>query len=185
MVIVLFLTLASSVHAHRIHLFAWVEGDTVYTESHFGTKKKIKGGLIKVYDLSGNKLLEGKTDEKGEFSFRFPKNTDLQIVLEDTLGHRAEYVLKASEPLRTGVRSDSFTKKSESQTPSSSVVQVDLDQISMVVEKALDSKLKPIVKTLAKIQEKRGPGFPEVLAGIGYILGLLGLILYIKSKRKR
>lgn len=183
MVIVFFLTSSPAVYAHKVHLSAWMEGDTVYTESYSGSRK-IRGGQIKVFDLSGNKLLEGKTDGKGEFSFRISKKMDLQIVLEDAVGHRTEHVLKADEPLQT-VGSNLTTEKKESQVPSSSVVQVDLEQISMVVEKALDTKLKPIVRTLAKIQEKRGPGFPEVLAGIGYILGLIGLILYFKSKKKR
>ena len=59
------------------------------------------------------------------------------------------------------------------------------EQISMVVEKALDSRLKPIIKTLAKIQEERGPGFTEIIGGVGYIFGLMGLILYFKSRRKQ
>lgn len=185
LILVLFITLPPTVLAHKVYLFAWVEGDTVYTESYFGSKKKIKGGLIKVFDFSDNKLLEGKTDENGEFSFKIPKKGDLQIVLEDTVGHRTEYSLKADELPRIPVGSASTTEKKASQVPSSPAVQVDVERIRMIVEKALDAKLKPIVKTLAKIQEKKGPGFLEVLAGIGYIFGLLGLILYIKSKKKR
>jgi len=50
-----------------------------------------------VFDLSGNKLLEGKTNDNGEFSFKIPKKADLRIVLEATMGHKTEYILKADE----------------------------------------------------------------------------------------
>ena len=95
--LVVFLTLVPKVHAHGVYVFARVEGDRIITESYFGDERKVKNGVIKVYDPSGELLLEGKTDEKGLFSFRIPKETDLKIVLEASMGHRAEYELKAEE----------------------------------------------------------------------------------------
>jgi nickel transport protein len=59
-----------------------------------------------------------------------------------------------------------------------------MEQIRIVVEKTIDSRLKPIVKTLAKIQEERSPGFTEIIGGVGYIFGLMGLILYFKGRKK-
>ena len=175
----------SSVFAHKVYLFAWVEGDTVYTESYFSGKKKVMGGPIKVFDPSGNKLLEGKTNDKGEFSFKVPKKADLRIVLEATMGHRTEYLLPADEIPEIVTQGEQTTEISESKkNPSSATVQVDVEQIRIMMEKALDSRLKPIIKTLAKIQEERGPDFKEIIGGVGYIFGLMGLVLYFKSRRK-
>ena len=95
--LVLVLTLVAKAHAHGVYVFARVEGDQIITESYFGDERKVKKGIIKVYDPSGHLLLEGKTDEKGLFSFRIPKESDLKIVLEASMGHRAEYALKADE----------------------------------------------------------------------------------------
>ncbi len=50
--------------AHKVYVYAWWEGDTVQTESYFGAKKKVMDGLIQVFDLSGQKLLEGHTNVK-------------------------------------------------------------------------------------------------------------------------
>jgi nickel transport protein len=178
------LTWVPAIFAHKVYIFSWIEGDTVYTESYFSGKKKVMGGLIKVFDPSGKKLLEGKTNEKGEFSFKIPKKTDLRIVLEATMGHRAEYILRATEIPDTVERPEAIKEKDESQASSSSAIKVDLEQIRLVIEEALDSRLKPIVKTLAKIQEERSPGFTEIIGGVGYIFGLVGLILYFKSRKK-
>ena len=86
-----------SVDAHGVSLFAWVEGDTVYVESKFSGGKKVKAGEIIVTDPQGTELVKGTTNEKGEFSFKIPKKTDLKIVLVAGAAHRAEWTISAAE----------------------------------------------------------------------------------------
>lgn len=83
--------------AHRVNLFAWVEGNTVHVESKFSGGKKVKAGKIIVTDPQGTELLTGATDENGEFSFKVPKKTELKIVLIAGTGHRAEWTVAANE----------------------------------------------------------------------------------------
>ena len=89
LVLVLFLIAAPRVNAHGINVTARVEGDRVLTESYFSNKIKVIDGQIKVFGPNGEQLLEGKTDTNGIFSFKIPQETDLKIVLESTMGHRA------------------------------------------------------------------------------------------------
>ncbi|MBT8332561.1 MAG: hypothetical protein KJP06_09575 [Deltaproteobacteria bacterium] len=91
------LILTASVAAHRINLFAWVEGDTVYVEGKFSGGKRVHAGKITVSDPEGTELLSGITDENGEFSFKVSKKIDLKIVLDTGTGHRAEWTITASE----------------------------------------------------------------------------------------
>jgi nickel transport protein len=86
-----------SVDAHRVNLFAWVEGDTVYVESKFSSSRRVNKGKIIVTDPEGTQLLTGTTDENGEFSFKVPKKTELKIVLEAGTGHRAEWTIPLAE----------------------------------------------------------------------------------------
>ncbi|MEE9496422.1 MAG: hypothetical protein V3V39_07830, partial [Desulfobacterales bacterium] len=85
------------VDAHRVNLFAWVEGDTVYVESKFSGGKKVKAGKIIVTDPQGNELVKGTTNDQGEFSFKVPKKVDLKIVLLAGAGHRAEWTIPVTE----------------------------------------------------------------------------------------
>ena len=87
----------SNIFAHKVIIFAYLGGDTVYTESYFSDGKKVKDGEIIVYDSQGNKLLEGKTDKDGLFNFKLPKKDDLKIILNATMGHKNSYILSASE----------------------------------------------------------------------------------------
>jgi len=173
--------------AHKVYLFAWVEGDTVYTDSYFPNKSKVIGGRIEVYDPAGNRLLEGQTDENGAFSFKGPQKTDLRIVLEATMGHKTEFTMKAEE---FGGEAQEATTPAEptpegdgSRAQSSSGVLVDVAEIRRVVDESLDLKLKPVLRQLAKLREEKGPGLTEAVGGIGYIVGLMGLVLYFRSRK--
>ena len=181
--LVLILTMTSVTLAHKVYLYAWVEGDTVYTESYFGSKKKVQGGLIEVFGPSGEKLLEGHTNEKGEFAFKAPQETDLRIVVEASMGHKNEYVLKADELWDSGSATTEKSKTDEGQALSGK--EVEAEQIQAIVEKALDSRLKPIIRELAKIRKEKGPGLTEIIGGIGYIFGLMGVVLFFWSKKSR
>jgi nickel transport protein len=57
------------------------------------------------------------------------------------------------------------------------------EEIRAVVEKVLDEKLRPVQKRLLEHQ-KRGPGITEVLGGIGYIIGLMGVAVYFSHRKK-
>ncbi len=83
--------------AHRAIIFAWVEGEKIFTESKFSGGRPVKQGDIIVYDLEGNQLLKGKTDDQGEFSFVIPKKTAMKIVLQAGMGHRGEWVIPLKE----------------------------------------------------------------------------------------
>ena len=89
--------------AHKATIFAWVEGDTVFTESKFSGGREATGARVLVFDRAGKQLLEGKTNNKGEFSFKIPKLTDLRIVLDAGMGHKAEWRIPESEIKEAGL----------------------------------------------------------------------------------
>jgi nickel transport protein len=183
-VLALLFIMEANAHAHGVYIFAWVEGDTIYTDSHFSTGKKVKDGVVKVFGSSGDILLEGKTDANGEFSFKIPGKPPLRIVLEDGMGHKAEFLLELDET--TGVVQTTAPPEEgkDHQMPSTSPSREDVDQIRKVVEETLDSRLKPIAKAIAEIERDKGPGLTEITAGIGYIVGIMGIILYFRAKKK-
>ena len=179
----------STAVAHRVYVYAWVEGNKVYTESYFSSGDRVRKGLIQVYSPDGKKLVEGRTNDKGEFSFAIPQRTDLRIVLNAAMGHKGEYVLKAEE---LGGGTSKKTEKTVSEkvakketmkvnVPSTGISE---EKIRIIVEKALDARLKPIARSIALLREEKGPGVTEVVGGIGYIIGLMGVVLYVKGRKK-
>lgn len=179
----LLLISASVVFAHKVNIFAYQEGDTVYTESYFSDGTKVKDGIVGVYDSQGTKLLEGKTDENGEFNFKPRKKDDLKIVLLASLGHKNSYTLSVDE-LPDIIVTEKPQQPEFKELKAKEVALVDLEQIKRIIDTSLDEKLKPIMRELAKAQQK-GVSFTQLIGGIGYIFGLMGIILYFASKKKK
>ncbi len=96
--LVMLLVAATPAMAHKVNIFAYVEAGTVHTESYFPDGKMVEEGTIEVLDGGGRKLLEGKTDREGRFSFPLPANKeDLTIVINASMGHKNSYLLKKTE----------------------------------------------------------------------------------------
>jgi nickel transport protein len=97
MLAILFLAAAPAL-AHKVNIFAYVENGTIYTESYFPDGKAVAEGSVEVLDGAGKKLLEGKTDKEGHFSFPLPgKKEDMTIVINASMGHKNSFVLKKTE----------------------------------------------------------------------------------------
>ncbi len=175
------------VMAHRSIIFAWVEGDRVFTESKFSGGRLVKQGDIIVYDLEGNQLLKGKTDDQGKFSFVIPKKTAMKIVVQAGMGHRGEWTIPVSE-LKDVARPQTEITTSQKTAPKKTEKQTEVSHLSsneirLIVEEALDKRLKPVVKILVESRE-HGPTFRDIFGGIGYILGLMGVAAYFHYRRK-
>lgn len=167
--------------AHKAIVFAWVEGDTVFTESKFSDGKSAIGAQVLVFHRNGKQLLEGRTNNKGEFSFKIPKLTDLRIVLNAGMGHRAEWTIPESEIREAG----GFLQEREAgQTSKAIPVSLTKKEIKEIVEDSLDTKLRPIVRMMTESQSK-GPSVSEIVGGIGYIFGLMGVAIYLKNRKEK
>jgi nickel transport protein len=170
-----------NVLAHKVTIFGWVEGDTVLTESKFSGGKKAINAPVVVFDKDGKKLLEGKTDNKGEFSFKIPKVTDLRIVLNAAMGHKAEWMIPESEIREAGP----IVENKSAAEPSGPIsVGLSKQEVQKIVEDSLDKKLRPIVRMMNESKNTK-PSLSEIIGGIGYIFGLMGLALYFKNRSKK
>lgn len=193
------LLLTQYAFAHRVNVFAWAEGDTVFVESKFAAGRKVNGGKIIVVDSKGVELLTGKTNAEGEFSFKIPQKTDLKIILEAGMGHRAEWTIPVSEMESAAPAADKPAAKTsddresaadgekrpdEQSAAATPVLNTgpSLTEIQAAVEKALDQKLRPLFKMMAESTQK-GPTIRDIFGGIGYIIGLVGIAAYFRYRK--
>lgn len=179
--------------AHKVRIFAYAEGNTISGETAFSGGRTPKNAEIIIEDAaSAKKLLTCRTDAQGLFHFPIPEEArqdrmNLRIIINVGDGHRGEWLLEAAEYLPDSTsklppaeKQESVAETSSSNIPTKSIP-VDEELLRRVVEEALDTKLSPIMRILVKSQNK-GPRLQDILGGIGYILGLAGIIAYINSK---
>lgn len=182
--------------AHKIRIFAWEESSTIKTETQFGSGRSARDSVVTVTNRENSEvLLSGRTDDKGTFSFPIPESAkanryDLNIVVNSGDGHRGNWFLDAADYLGAGGNKPppapvepTTPRISVNQQPSPSTYAVDEQQLSRLIESALEKKLAPIKRSLAEQQENK-PTLQDILGGIGYILGLAGIAAYFKSKTK-
>ncbi|MFH2091829.1 MAG: hypothetical protein ABIJ31_05645 [Pseudomonadota bacterium] len=200
-VLVLLVLWLSPAYAHKVNVFAWVEADTVYTQSKFSGGKLAQGGTIFVYDDKKNLLLKGVTNDQGEFSFKIPGKTALHIELDATMGHAnswdipLEEILQASgEPPAptgstlknqpdTGEELKSNTAMTCSERQPAAIPGITLSDIRKIVEQALDTRLKPMNRMLVESTDHK-PDMNDIMGGIGYILGLAGVGAYFHYRSR-
>lgn len=183
--------------AHRVTVFAWVEGGTIQGEGKFSGGKKTQNSEIIVWDLNGKELLRTRTNKKGEFSFPIPAKTAMRIELIAGMGHKAEWTIPLEDINDTAMIKSAQnagtppTEPAESPPPEQTAhpaASIDTTQLEAIVEKAvtkaLNKKITPLTRMVADLEQK-GPSINEILGGIGYIFGLMGVAMYFSSRKKK
>jgi nickel transport protein len=177
--------------AHRVSVFAWVEDDMVHVEGKFAGGKHVKSGEIIVYDLQGQEMLRGKPDENGTFAFKPDRWVPMRIVLQAGMGHRGEWTIGAEDLANAkGPVLERMLEKEnlpEERTKSLAALQSNTgltpEEIALLVGDVMDAKLKPVLAALREMRDS-GTSLKDVLGGIGYILGIVGVASYFHFRRK-
>ncbi|WP_298032458.1 cobalamin biosynthesis protein CbiL [uncultured Desulfovibrio sp.] len=189
--VLLALLLPAPAQAHRVNIFVWLEGDSVMVKCGFNRNSPVKNGLIAVFDVTnGKKLLQGHTDGNGCFSFPIPPAAraghSLRIQIAAGEGHQNEWIMDASEfsgaAAPTANPMEKVERAGRPQGAADSATAATPDEVRAIVNAALDTKLGPIRRDLAA-QVNAGPSLRDTIGGIGWILGLVGIGLYLKGRR--
>ena len=181
---------ASFASAHRVNIFAFVDGDAVQVECGFNRSQKVKQGTVEVFDATtGARLLQGTTDDNGVF--RFPVTAELREAGHDLNlriiageGHQNDWTVAADELASSGTPKTVAVAAAEvPATPASLVAGQTAPSaaIERIVDAALDAKLSPIKRMLAE-QTEAGPNLRDIIGGIGWIFGLIGVAAYFRRR---
>ncbi len=195
-IILLVPALCSPCFAHKVRIFAWRDGDHINTESKFSGGRAAQNASVSVVETkTGQTLLSGKTNTDGLFSFPIPKADakELQIIVDGGDGHKNSwnYTLEDSSaesnntppPVNSAARQLPLQPKVEEINEKGQPA-ITASEITRIIDTALDKKLAPIQRTLAENSDK-DPSLQDILGGIGYILGLAGIVAYMQARKKQ
>jgi len=172
--------------AHKISIFAWVEGNMVHTQSRFMGNRIPETARIEVLDADGKLLLKGSLDAEGRFSFVAPYKGNLEIILHASAGHRAIWRLKADDfDMDSAVTAEAHEHSHPLDTANQESVREVLTEEKVVemVTALLRKEIEPLKKMMAD-PSRVDPSFRDIIGGIGYIFGLVGVAAYVRSRRK-
>lgn len=191
------LLLALPAQAHRVNIFAFVDGDAVQVECGFNRSQKVRQGTVEIFDAAtGARLAQGKTNDEGVY--RFPVSQavpghDLTIRIMAGEGHQNEWTVAADElapaagqpatvPATVPASPAAAPVASQPVQAAPAAAPVSAAEVRQIVDAALDARLSPIRRMLAE-QVEGGPTLRDVIGGIGWIFGLIGAAAYFRRPR--
>jgi len=191
----IFLLMSPTAFAHKLNMFAYVEGNEIFAEGYFTDGKKAKNSTITVFDAADKQLLQGTSDADGQFTFAIPQQSDLRITVNAGMGHQAEFVLLkdelSEETAATGTENEPASAlnnnneapaASPAQTPSATT-SLGNDAIRAEVERAVGKAIKPLMRELSTMRAEKS--LADIIGGIGFIFGLFGVAMYFKSRKQQ
>jgi nickel transport protein len=182
---------ASTAYAHKVNVFAYVEGDQVYIQGYFSDGNKAKNSDVTVYASDGKELTKGKTDEDGAFTFPTQgKQQALHVVLNAGMGHQAAYDIPMDEMAGATMMATGTAASSASQDPVPRADEPHADGDSAAPAKISEAAIRravaegvlPLAREISELKERRG--FSDIVGGIGFIVGVLGIYSYLKARQE-
>ncbi len=206
-----FISLAGAALAHKVSVFAFVDGDAIQVECSFSRRQKVKNGRLTVTDLvTGGTILEGITDDQGRFRFRpseafLATGHGLHIRLHAGEGHQDDWKIAADDlaalspapataaktaapaisenPAAAAGTTGNSPDRPALEKPPANRYPLDAAELEAIIGRVIDAKLAPLKQAVLQ-QQKSEPGLRDIVGGIGWILGLLGLATYLKYRRQ-
>lgn len=182
------LSAAQIAGAHSINVFAYVENGAIHGEVFARGGTPIAGATITAHDPGGAKLGETKTDAEGKFSLAATKRCAWRLVADAGEGHQAEYTVPSDElpaDLPGGEDEPSEPARAEASLPSAPPEAAEETGDGRVAGQlaGLERQLIALRRDLEQLRHRLR--FQDIVGGIGYILGLMGLAYYFRGAGRR
>lgn len=210
LVVVTCLLASAPALAHKLNVFAVVEGDKIAIDGYFVDGKKALNSTVKIYDPKGKAVVSGTADAEGHFETPIPGRFDLKIVVDAGMGHRGEWVIPAAElgsgsvpaelkpvaaatPAAAQVAASSTAPvnaqpvavpaaaSATNLAPASAAAPIDPALLRQIVDTSVAESIRPLVRALEESSQK--DKLTQLIGSVGYIFGVFGLWAYFKSRQ--
>jgi nickel transport protein len=177
--------------AHKLYVFAVVEGKTIHGEAYFRGHLPAQQAAVRVLAPNEAVLGETKTDAEGKFAFEAAERCDHKLVVDAGDGHVESFTVSAAElpaslPLppgegrREAIARPLSTSPDLTQRESSGFAPAESPAADTA---AIQAQIVQLRRELQAFQQETR--WHDVLGGIGYIVGLMGLAFYFLGVRRR
>lgn len=185
------LLLVTPAAAHKLKVFAAVEGDQISGYAFFigGGRAMETPWVAKQAD--GTVIAKGNTDSEGRYSLTAPQpvTSDITVTVNTEEGHIAKTVLAAS---RFGVAENAALAVEVAQTdPAASPPAVKTAPAASstasplaaaLVEAAVQRQVEPLLERIEQMDDRLR--YSDILSGIFLIIGLAGIGLWARGLKK-
>ena len=181
---------ASPAQAHKLSLFAEARGSSITGLAYFAGGGRVRNAELTVLGPNGKALGRTRTNDKGEFVFHAKVRCDHTFVLEPGDGHRATCTVTAEE-LPEDLPSPDGTPAAATSRPAASPGAVASGPATPASRPSAQRLRRSDVQKLVALavrkefeRHREEVRIRDIIAGVGYIFGVMGLLLYFKRRRR-
>ncbi len=185
----LVLAFAAPAEAHKLKVFAAIEGDHVGGYGFFIGGGRAQGTQWSASTADGTVIAKGRTNEEGEFGFELTStpSSDITVILNTEEGHIAQKVLAASrfagDAGDAAAAESSETAAAVALAPADPSSQPAAAETADLVAAAVQRQVTPLLERIEQLDDRMR--FTDILSGIFLIVGLAGIGLWARSLRKK
>lgn len=168
--------------AHKLKLFATVEGATIGGYAFFIGGGRPQGVPWTAKDTRGTEVASGLTDAEGRFAFPLPPPpaSDLTITVDTREAHIASVTLPAA---RLGGAAGGIPEpRAQMATGTATGAPLSDPQLAALIEAAVQRQVEPLEERIEAMDSRLR--FVDALSGVFLILGLGGMALWAKGRRR-
>ncbi len=162
--------------AHRLKLFATLEGETISGYAFFVGGGRAQDADLRIKDEAGHEIAQLTTDKSGAYSYKAPQTQTYHLIANTGDGHVAEATIDKG---RFSGASAAALAPDEDDTPAAAATTA---QIERAVDAAVARQLRPLMEAYEAAESRTR--FNDIMGGIGMIIGLAGLALWSSARRK-
>jgi len=184
-------TLAFPARAHHLRVFAYSSGREIVVTASFGHNRPAEESRVTVTNNKGTLLFQGRTDTSGQLRFPRPKlsqNDKLVITVNGGPGHQGSWTLTPKDLGNANARVKQAVKKDLPDKVAtrlvSSLTTDERQYLAGLVSEAVAREIEPLKAMMAR-QMETGPSLQNIIGGIGWIIGLGGLLDLWKTCKKQ
>ncbi|MEI2385448.1 cobalamin biosynthesis protein CbiL [Breoghania sp. JC706] len=187
--------LAGPAFAHKLKVFAAVEGDAVAGYAFFIGGGRAMGTSWTAKDGAGKVIATGNTDGEGRFRLVPPEpvTSDITVTVDTHEGHIASATVAADRfgtaaqdaetpPTTAPARSSTSPAAPQAAPAASATADVVADaKVQALVEAAVQRQVEPLLERIEQMDDRLR--FTDILSGIFLIIGLVGIGLWARARR--
>lgn len=185
-----------SAEAHSIHVVAYPDGNQLRGEGGYSDGSLAANARIKVIDADGKMIGETRTSSDGTFGLVLLEGrAPFEVEINDGAGHRSTFTLSESDmaPLLEAenhigeeVSPDDKEQRND-EIKDKAIREVEAANGSITHEewvRILRQELAPIKSQLAQLSAQKKTSPADIMGGLGWIAGLIGLGMWWNSRKK-
>ncbi|MFO1153334.1 MAG: hypothetical protein U1E42_06675 [Rhodospirillales bacterium] len=190
--LVLILAAVTPAHAHKLKVFATADGATIDGRVYFVGGAAAPGARIAIEAPPGTPIASLVADADGAFRYEATRRVDHLFAADTGDGHSARFTIaaqdlpsalppgpspvQAADPLTDPIAPETHASTDGVSLPPSATA------LRAMLSEAVASQVRPLRQQMNDYEDQLR--LRDIVGGIGYIVGLAGVALWMKARQR-